>query len=580
MVIKLKDSGGLWKSVSSVYIKTSAGAWKSVGKAFIKTAEGWKIFHGASSFGPQIDSPPTISAGAWSVISDIGRFELTGTNGIWSYSGGGTITQTYAFQSSQDGNNWSDIDTGSISNSQTKTFTVYQSDFSSATQYYRFSVSATANVDNTVNTENSTSQSVTIPSPTPLTGGYVLALASGTGQLNPSVASTNQSGGENQFTLSWGAFTNVSSASVSWDLSGTDPASPQTATSDSSITVTKTVTSSTNVYGSLQLYGYAGTGGSFSAGWDTSAYANQYNISYSINGGIVQSTTSTGNSISLGSGVPGDSISITITPYNTNSMLSGTSYIGSGTIPANTVPSISYGFGVVQVVPTGTLTPVANGSTPIITNSGGTLTMSAGSWTNSPTQYRYVWQRIEPLSPGTITHTTTFTTDSYTPGSTTPGHIWSCTVNAYNSYGWSTSFYAASYEFIATTTTTTAAPTTYYYATSTCDFQNGTYTVSPTCSSTTTLPSGYVANTLKTTTGVRTTKQEYYGTTNCTTSLAQVAQSACTTTTTTTAATTTTTAATTTTAPPVVRDNACTAANRVNGLCTGTCGGTGAIRDC
>jgi len=74
---------------------------------------------------------------------------------------------------------------------------------------------------------------------------------------------------------------------------------------------------------------------------------------------------------------------------------------------------------------------------------------------------------------------------------------------------------------------TPVAPTTYYYATSNCDFQLEEYVEEPTCSTTTTLPSGYVANELKTSIGARTARYEYYGTTDCTTSLAQVQQGAC-----------------------------------------------------
>ena len=448
MSIKLRTSGG-WKNLASVKLRTSGG-WKNVARAYLRTSNGWKLIFGASTGGPEINAIPTISAGSWSVSSSIGRFVLTGTNGTWSYSGGGTITQTYQFQYSTNNSTWIDIgSSGSITNGQTKTLTIYQSDYVTDTQYYRFSVTAIANINNTSSTQNSNSTTVTIPYPTSLTNGRVDAFASGTGTLTPGAPTLSSSGGVNEFTLSWSGLTNTSSYVLDWTPTDTSPTSPQSysGSANGSITPTKTVTTTTAVSAGITLYGIAGTGGSFSASWDLSAYANRYNVSYSINGGSTQNTTTTSNSISLGTGNSGDSITVLVTPYNTASGYSGTAFSGSGTIPAQTVPSPRYAFDNVSITPLGSVIPYTTGTNPTITNSGGTLSVSAGSWGNSPTQYRYVWQRIEPPSSATVTHTTSSTTDSYSP-SYSINDTWGCTITASNSYGFSTTSYTPSYDFI------------------------------------------------------------------------------------------------------------------------------------
>ena len=83
-----------------------------------------------------------------------------------------------------------------------------------------------------------------------------------------------------------------------------------------------------------------------------------------------------------------------------------------------------------------------------MTYSGGTLYATAGTWSNSPTQYRYVWQRVDIGGQPTTTHTTSSTTDSYNPPSTSIGAQYACTITASNYYGFSTTSNSASYEFV------------------------------------------------------------------------------------------------------------------------------------
>ena len=450
----VKGESGSWSKVSKFFVKGDDGSWHAATKAFVKGNSGWRTFWPkAGGSGPQIDSSPTISAGSWTIVSGVNRLILTGTNGTWSYSLGGTISQTYIFQVSTDGVTWSDVGSpASISNAQTKTLTIYQSDFTATTQYYRFSVTATANIDNEFTTEDSTGVSVSVGTPSDLTGAFVSAISSGTGQRSPDVGSHSSVAGAGSFTLAWSNLTNVSSIIISWLLEAdaatlnytTSPTSPQTYTSSGSVTASIDYSSVVYVTGHASVYGYAGTGGSFSAGWNASTNANRYNISYSINGGSTQNTTTTGTSISLGSGSSGDSISVTITPYNTTSGLSGGSQTVSGTIPSQSVPSYSFDFDTVGVTPVSYLRPYTTGSTPTITNSGGTLSVSAGSWGNSPTQYKYIWSKMD--GSGQVTHTTSSNTDSYSP-SYVSGDIFICTITAYNSYGWSATSYAPSYEY-------------------------------------------------------------------------------------------------------------------------------------
>jgi hypothetical protein len=79
------------------------------------------------------------------------------------------------------------------------------------------------------------------------------------------------------------------------------------------------------------------------------------------------------------------------------------------------------------------------------------MTVSAGSWANSPTQYRYQWQLVaingDPIAnQPVITHTTSSSTDSYTPSSPT-NKTYAVTITASNAYGFSTTSYTPSYEF-------------------------------------------------------------------------------------------------------------------------------------
>jgi hypothetical protein len=453
----VKGASGSWSKVSKFFIKGSDDSWHPVTKAFVKGSSGWRAFWPkAGGSGPTINTLPTISASSWATVSGAERLILTGTNGSWTYSGGGTISQTYIFQLSTDGVEWTDIgSSASILNSQTKTLTIYQSDFSTTTQYYRFSVTATANVDGEYTTETSDGVAVSIGAPSDLTGAFVSAISSGTGQRSPDVGSHSSSATAGSFTLAWSNLTNVSSIIISWLLEAngntlsytTSPSSPQTYTSAGSVTADIDYSSTVYVTGHASVYGYAGTGGSFSAGWNASTNANRYNISYSVNGGSTQSTTTTGTSISLGSGNSGDSISVTITPYNTTTGLSGGSQTVSGTIPSQTVPSYSFDFDTVGVTPISYLRPYTNGTKEEITNSGGTLTAYAGSWGNSPTQYRYVWELTRGgARVSGVTHTTSSTTDTWAP-SYSAGDIATCNITASNSYGFSATSYADDYEY-------------------------------------------------------------------------------------------------------------------------------------
>jgi hypothetical protein len=453
----VKGAGGSWSKVSKFFVKGSDNSWHPVTKAFVKGNSGWRAFWPkAGGAGPVADPLPTISAGSWTTVSGIQRLVLTGVNGTWTYSGGGTISQTYIFQVSTDGVEWTDIGSAaSISNGQTKTLTIYQADFSTNTQYYRLSVTATANVNGEFTTENSNGVTVSIGAPSDLTGLTITPVTSGTGQRSPDVGAHSSSANAGAFTLSWSSLTNVSSIIISWLLEAdgntlnytTSPTSPQTYTSASSVTASIDYSSTVYVTGHASVYGYAGTGGSFLVQWDYSTNANQYKVAYSINGGTVQNTTTTGNSISLGSVNTGDTISVTVTPHNTTSGSSGGSDTKTSTMPSQTVPSYSFDFDTVGVTPVSYLRPYTTGSTPSITNSGGTLTANAGSWGNSPTQYKYIWELTRGgARVSGVTHTTSSTTDTWAP-SYVAGDIATCNVTAYNSYGWSATSYNLSYEY-------------------------------------------------------------------------------------------------------------------------------------
>jgi len=139
MAIKLKvgDSNTFtpWRSLLALKLKVGDAntftPWRNISSAFVKTDAGWRRIFGTPVAGPVIDQQVAISAGNWYNSSGYTEFELSGLNGTWTYSGGGTISQTYIFQYSADQNNWTTLSTGSITNDQIVYYDVSSSIFSS-----------------------------------------------------------------------------------------------------------------------------------------------------------------------------------------------------------------------------------------------------------------------------------------------------------------------------------------------------------------------------------------------------------------------------------------------------------------
>ncbi len=105
----------------------------------------------------------------------------------------------------------------------------------------------------------------------------------------------------------------------------------------------------------------------------------------------------------------------------------GTGYCaGAGT--DSPVPAAAYGGGSTPDTPVSTAAPTLSGAPTV----GHAVTVSSGSWTNSPSAFVYQW---ETCSAGSCTDIPGATSASYTPASSDLGHQLMVEIYAANSYG-------------------------------------------------------------------------------------------------------------------------------------------------
>lgn len=168
----IKTNSG-WNPISQIWVKVST-TWRSVSQGWINVSGTWRQFF-PGGLTPVIASQVTISK------SGSGAITLTGTNFRWTNFSSGV----YYFDSSTDDTNWSEINTGSITNpsvggSNTKTYVLTQSDvLANTTNYYRFRVAVTSS---TPITATSTSTSVSVEGTRDITDlAYTSATSSSVG---------------------------------------------------------------------------------------------------------------------------------------------------------------------------------------------------------------------------------------------------------------------------------------------------------------------------------------------------------------------------------------------------------------
>ena len=148
----IKTNSG-WNPISQIWIKVST-TWRSVSQGWMNVAGTWRQFFPGGL-------TPVIAAQVTIAKSGSGTVTLTGTNRRWTNFASGV----YYFNSSTDDTNFSQIDTGSITNpsvggTNTKTYVLTQSDVTAnTTNYYQFAVAVTSS---TPITATSTSTSVTV----------------------------------------------------------------------------------------------------------------------------------------------------------------------------------------------------------------------------------------------------------------------------------------------------------------------------------------------------------------------------------------------------------------------------------
>jgi hypothetical protein len=152
----IKTNSG-WNPISQIWIKLTTG-WRSVSQGWINVgtniAANWRQFFPGGL-------TPVIAAQVTIAKSGSGTVTLTGTNRRWT----NFSTGVYYFDSSTDNSNWTQMNTGAITNpgsgaTNAKTYVLTQYDVTAnTTNYYRFRVEVTSS---TPVTATSTSTSTTV----------------------------------------------------------------------------------------------------------------------------------------------------------------------------------------------------------------------------------------------------------------------------------------------------------------------------------------------------------------------------------------------------------------------------------
>lgn len=151
--IKTTDTNTPWRSASQIWVKVLS-TWRSVSQGWINIAGTYRQFFPGGL-------TPVIAAQVTIAKSGSGTITLTGTNRRWT----NFVSGVYHFDNSVDDSNWTQINTGSITNpsvggTNTKTYSLTQSDVAAnTTNYYRFRVQVTSS---TPITSSSISTSVTV----------------------------------------------------------------------------------------------------------------------------------------------------------------------------------------------------------------------------------------------------------------------------------------------------------------------------------------------------------------------------------------------------------------------------------
>jgi hypothetical protein len=456
MPVKLK-TGGTWKTVSSIKLKTG-GTWKTVSQAYLKVSGAWKRIFGAGT-APESNLLLTKSINSTNKLA-----ELTATNYHWDPV---PTDLVYKFQWFN-GSTWSDLtsyttitnpSSGSSnhpSNPSHNPLVIQNSELMIAPNVqnkYIFTVRATYGGSYYVESSNE----VTIETPR---------------DISDLSASVNSSDPADAIDLSWSASLYANNYKIYYKTSG--DYSYAGITSSTSYTVSGLNPSTSYTFKILPITGnssYAGYTGNYSntasatTGGAPSVIDGPYAFVTTTTVTVTFAATNTqswsisrgGTTLASGNGYYGSAYETGLTP--------GTQYFYVITLWSglNQTGTIGYDF----IYPTtDTLPAPVNISAPELTGSGSNLTVTSGSWSNSPTSYTYVWYRddISPTSAGNplkTTSNTTSTIDTYS-GTTQYSYGWYVAVTAKNAGGTSSVAYSNTYEIPSpypTTPTSLAAST-------------------------------------------------------------------------------------------------------------------------
>jgi hypothetical protein len=154
MVVKLRGSDSVWKSVKSIKLRDSASTWANVTKAFIRDSAGaWRQFF-VSALTPKIDTDVEITTTQNNTTK---LYTLVGTNYPWQDSTG----LEYQFQYSTDGVAFYDLTSlastinPTVSNTETKLLTSSMV-YANVTNYFLFAVTGTNATYGTSSTSTAT----------------------------------------------------------------------------------------------------------------------------------------------------------------------------------------------------------------------------------------------------------------------------------------------------------------------------------------------------------------------------------------------------------------------------------------
>lgn len=425
----IKNSSGSWRKIPKIFIKNSSGQWRAVVSAYIKNSSGvWRQFFGASYLYPSPTTNPTLTSdNTLDYIFSAGS-TITLTRGVWDKS---PTSYSLKIQSSIDNSTWTDVASGT---GTSLTYDITYSDALNPSLYFRGKVVATnaygPGTFYTASTISVIELAVSGSSSSPTTNGATISWS-----VTPSTASYRAS----QYIDIYDSYYptvivyshpvtyNASSAVISNTAIISNRlhyAIVRVVSNDSSATINSSNTISFTTTGTLTntvaptIIGTKQEGQTLSADPGTWSGATPITYSYEWMYGFEES----GSVYSLNSFIPPVTGSNYFVPYDYNENYpDGLGLKVTATNAANPSGVVAYS----QIYAIANFArPVGTDNTVLFSRDGQTgytySVTSPGTWSGSPTSYRYQWYTREQGAGGSFAYfkitgatSSTFNASSY-----------------------------------------------------------------------------------------------------------------------------------------------------------------------